>query len=332
MWTFVTTYINIQSSYEKNAVNEYNNDSFYIEKFKHLLELDINLIIFIDEVSKTKIEKYVITNKKIKFIVINFDDLYLSKYVPQIYKNREGSIIYKNSRNIPEWAVITLSKSEILIKAIEINPFGTEIYCWIDFGIYRPTHPYINYSIEELKKQIEDLQNSNIYINNTIHMGLINWVNKDEYKTCTNFYKSGGPCTLSSQFFFGNIHALKHFNKECVSMIEDHISNKVLHADEQICFFVLLKTPELFTLFPTDYFYSPFDVIYPHKRIWTTTELLIPNLLKDNQYKICKKIINKLLFSHILKKINLSDELLSNYIFFLNFYKQNKNGNNILNT
>ena len=87
-----------------------------------MLELDINLIIFIDEVSKTKIEKYVI-NKKIKFIVINFDELYLSKYVPQIYKNREGSIIYKNSRNIPEWAVITLSKSEILIKTIEINPY-----------------------------------------------------------------------------------------------------------------------------------------------------------------------------------------------------------------
>jgi hypothetical protein len=319
MWTFVTTYINIQSSYERNGVNEYNNDSFYIEKFKYLLELDINLIIFIDEVYKTKIEKYV-NNKKIKFIVIKFDELYLSKYVPQIYKNREGSIIYKNSRNIPEWAVITLSKSEILIKAIEINPFDTEIYCWIDFGIYRPAHPYVNYSIEELKKQIENLQNSNIYINNTIHMGLINWVNKDDYKNCIEFYKSGGRCTLSSQFFFGNIHSLKYFNRECVSIIEDHINNKVLHADEQICFYVLLKNPELFSLFPTDYFYAPFDVIYPHKRTRTTTELLIPNLLRDNQYKICKKIIFKLLCSHIVKKINLPDKLLNEYIEFINSY------------
>ena len=324
MWTFVTTYINIQSYYEKNAINQYNNDSFYIEKFKYLIDLNINLIIFIDEDSKSKIDKY-LTKSNIKFIIINLEDLYLSKYIPQIYKNREDSIIYKNSRNIPEWSVITLSKSELLIKAIEINPFDTDIYCWIDFGIYRPSHPYINYSIEDLEKEIKNLQNSNIYINDTIHMGLINWINKEEYKSYDNFYSIGGPCTLSSQFFFGNINSLKYFYKEFIFIVEDHINNKVLHNDEQICFYVLLKNPELFTLFPTDYFYSPFDVIYPHKRIWTTTELLIPNLLKDKQYKICKKIIIKLLFSHIFKKINLSDELLSNYIEFLNFYNKNKN-------
>ena len=151
-------------------------------------------------------------------------------------------------------------------------------------------------------------------------MGLINWVNKEYYESYDKFYDNGGKCTTCGQFFFGNIYSVKKLYEECLIILDEHINNKFFHADEQIYFYTILKNPELFTLFPTDYFCSPFDVIYPHKRIWTTTEFLIPNLLRDNQYKICKKIMFKLLSSHLIKKINLPDKLLNEYIEFINSY------------
>ena len=157
------------------------------------------------------------------------------------------------------------------------------------------------------------MQKSTIYNENTIHMGLIDWIHKNKYNDLNNFYESGGPCTVSGQFYFGNIDAFQEWKKHTDEILDNHIKSNHFHCDEQILFYTLLKEPELFTLFPTDYFCAPFDIIIPQKRTFITTDLLVPNLLNDNQIQIAKNIIERLLISHSLKKIWLSDDKIKQY-------------------
>ena len=316
MWTFVSMFFNLDEFYIKNNIESYNHSSLYIKTFKNLAQLNINLVIYTDDNTKNLLLPY--SNNNIKFIITNFNELELAEYIPEIYSIRKNNHIYHNSRNIPEWAIICMSKNEAIIKTIENNPFNTDIFCWIDFGFYREGHSYIDYSLDTLKDQLNLLQQANIYKENTIHMGLIDWVDKSRYNDLNNFYSTGGPCTLSGQFYFGNKLAFQQLKNISIKIFDEHIKNKQFHHDEQIYFYTLLKIPTLFTLFPTDYFCVPFDVIIPQKRTFIATNLLVPNLLNDNQIQITKNIVERLLISHSLKKLGLSDEILKQYEEILN--------------
>ena len=311
MWTFVSMFFNLDKFYKKNNSSDYNSSTFYIEKFKYLIELNIQLIIYTDQEVHDILLPYSSINTK--FIITTFEEIELFPYIQKLYKIRENNPIYHNSRNIPEWCLTTVTKNEALNKAIDLNPFNSEIFCWMDFGFYRPHHSYIDYSIEQLKNQLKLLQNSNIYKLNSIHIGFINWINKHIYNDINSFYKNGGPCTVSGQFFFGNKEAFNKLKINTLNIFKEHISQNYFHADEPIFFYTILKYPDLFTPFATDYFCAPFDVIFPQKRTSVSTGLLIPNLLKDNQINFAKILIERLLISHSLKKIVLSDENLKFY-------------------
>ena len=305
-------FFNLDKFYKKNNNNsDYNSSEFYIEKFKYLIDLDIQLIIYTDQELSDILLPYSTNNTK--FIITTFEEIELFPYIQNLYKIRENNPIYHNSRNIPEWGLTTMTKNEAINKAINFNPFNSEIFCWIDFGFYRPEHSYIDYSIDQLKNQLNLLQQSNIYKLNSIHIGFIDWIDKNIYNDLNSFYKNGGPCTISGQFYFGNKEAFNKLNIETLNIFKDHLSQNYFHCDEQILFYTILKFPELFTPFPTDYFCAPFDVIFPQKRTFTSTDLLIPNLLKDDQINFAKYLIERLLISHSFKNIILSDENLKFY-------------------
>jgi len=310
MWTYVSMYFNLDKYYD-NYEGKGNSSKFYVEKFKLLSKLGIKLVIYTDKESKDLLLPY--SNENIKFIINRFEDLELYEYLETIKNLRKDNIIYKNHRAIPELSMVQASKLEAIKKAIELNYFSSDIFVWLDFGYFRPDHDYVDYSLEQLNNQFKIIENSNIYKKDTIHIGLINWVHKDIFNNLSEFYKGDGRCTVTSGYFFGNITAFKILIEKYKNIFREHIELKYFHADEQVLFYSAINNPDLFTFFPTDYFCSPFDVIFPQKRVFITTELLIPNLIKDKQKIILKEVIERLLISHSVKKIELSMERIKAY-------------------
>ena len=303
-------FFNLDKFYKSYNISG-NTSNFYIEKFKLLSQLDLNLVVYTDKQSKDLLLPF--SNKNIKFIINSFENLQLYPYIDTIKKNRKNNPTYNNHRQIPELCIVQASKLEAIQKAIEINYFSSEIFVWLDFGFFRPEHDYVDYSLDELKQQFKIIENSNIYKNNTIHIGLINWVNKDIYNNLSEFYIGDGRCTVTSGYFFGNIKAFEILIEKYNKILNEQINLNFFHTEEQILFYTAIYHPYLFTFFSSEYFCSPFDVIFPQKRTFISTDLLVPNLIKDNQTKILKNIIKNLLISHALNKIKLDKNKLIEY-------------------
>lgn len=314
-WTFVTMFFSLEPYFKQRGVASHISHmakTVYMERFKALVDLNVQLVVYTDSEGRDAMVPLLKDASKVRFIITPFQNLSFYKYIDQISDGRKGNSVYEGSRNIPEWAITVLSKFEAVTKAIEKDYFNSSMFCWIDFGFYRPDHDYVDYSVGELRRQLYDIQ-GNTFQPNELYVGVIDWVGRERSDDLDTFHKYGGPCTVSSQIFFGDKDVFAAILPIFVSTAEEHISKRVLHADEQVLFYVLLKNPHLFNLFPTDYFCAPMDILFPHKRYWVSIRLLVPNLLKDGRLNIAKHVIRQLLKSHDHNKIKLDSHVVNMY-------------------
>lgn len=115
----------------------------YLSNALRNLELDVNMVIFIE----SKLEYYVkkcreIYPNKTHIVVMKLEDLPKYQLRDKI-KNIMDSDDFKNGikcPNVPEmwnpdYNIVVWSKIDLLQKAIEINPFHSTHFGWLDFGI-----------------------------------------------------------------------------------------------------------------------------------------------------------------------------------------------------
>lgn len=118
-------------------INRYEEDSeqliTYLKRGEDLLKLDQSKIIFIDEDIYDKIREF--ENEKTKIIKINKRDLYLNKYKNKI-SNKNLSTDNPEKDTI-DYIIIQCNKTEWIREAINLNPFNTDRFVWIDFGIFK---------------------------------------------------------------------------------------------------------------------------------------------------------------------------------------------------
>ena len=274
-WKFVTMFFPLDTLYKKRSVSSYNSTKFYKDQFENLHSLGIELVVYTDKETEREFRPKCGAN--VTFVVASLYDLHAMSHVHDVER------IFKKTqtvpRCIPEWALINCSKAQVMNEIAKI--YSDHVICWIDFGMYRPEHDYVDYSANELAEALKTLHTSNVYQTGTIHMGLIDWVSSVE-----ELYDRGGACTVSGQLLFGDYNAITDFSDIFNKQLNQSIQKGTFHADEQIYYEILRQNPDLFTLFPTDYFVSPFNVIVPTKRLSVSKDLLFPNLLKDS---ICGK-------------------------------------------
>lgn len=114
-------------------VNTLRDRDFYIKMSIPLLKLKYPKIIFLEKESMDLVKHY--ENEYTQFIPFKKDELFLSDKTEQI--NNAILPIHRNpTKDTKEYMMIQLQKTDWLKRAIEMNPYQTENFLWIDFGIY----------------------------------------------------------------------------------------------------------------------------------------------------------------------------------------------------
>lgn len=196
--TFVTCYIKIYN----NDYHENKSFNKRLDFFIKLLELDINICIFIspeyfkvfDELSK----RY----NNIRIIqVLSINDLSFSKIV---YENNFQNRLPErknNSKDTTNYMILMNSKIEFIYKSISQNPFNSEYFCWIDFSL-----PYIFKDIEKTMDHIKIISQCK-FINYFLTMPGCWNVKVDDI----NYIKDNICWRFCGGIFFGDKKSLKHF-------------------------------------------------------------------------------------------------------------------------
>ena len=241
----VTAYFDL-TKYKDASVEINKRDfNYYLEHSISTLSLPYNLIIYCDKESlssiKEKRPEYL--SDKTKYIVCEFDDfcfeeknnnIKFQKYRDIINQNRINKTYYFDNRNTASYYLFCMSRYIMLKKSIDINPFESTHFGWINFCIERMGYKNLIYLDEALS--IKRSKFSTCYID---------YIPENLIKN-TNEYFQYGRCSMCSGFFTGDSY---YMYKVC-----DLIENKFLeyvemgygHADEQLYSPVYFENPELF--------------------------------------------------------------------------------------
>ena len=135
--------------------DHYQNLEFYIENGKKLLNFEMNKIIFIDERVHDKFSDFFTENHI--FIPITKETLYLHTYLPKLTNKVHGN----PEKDTNMFFSIMCNKTEWMREAIHRNPFCTDYFVWVDFGISKILNNTLN--IECLSKPYENIRIGSIW-------------------------------------------------------------------------------------------------------------------------------------------------------------------------
>jgi len=111
-----------------------------IENMRSLLETPCYLVIFTDHILYDficKIRKEIGLDHLTKYIIKDFSDLNVYKYVDTVKSNREVYHPTKDDRTCAESHLVCCSKFDFVLNVIDTNPFNTTTFGWMDSNIGR---------------------------------------------------------------------------------------------------------------------------------------------------------------------------------------------------
>ena len=316
-WTLVTAYFNLTKYYDASDEINARGVDYYMSHSVSTLSLPYNLVIYCDEDSIELIKKYrpEYLHDKTVYIIRNFNEFRFKKngellnenfnvYRERIIENRKIKPYHFDNRNTASYYLFCMSRYSMLKEVIELNPFKSTHFCWINFCIERM-------GFKNLIRLAEGLS-----------------VNRDKFSTCyidyipenlikdTNEYFKWGRCSMCSGFFTGNS---EYMYKVC-----DLIENKFLeylqqgygHADEQLYSPVYFENPDLFEHYYGDYG----QMITNYKYIYDAPEPPIYNFItrsfQNSNYKKCYNACKFVFNSWALEKCEINQ----NYLYTLFYY------------
>ena len=306
-WTLVTAYFDLTKCPDASKEIKDRNHDYYLSHANSTLHLPYNLVIYCDAASLPKLMKIRPDElkEKTKYIVREFDDFQIVKngnslsetfveYRNKINRNRQEKPYHFDNRNTASYYLFCLSRYIMLKEMIELNPFESTHFAWINFCIER-----MGYT-------------------NLIHLDEALSVHRDKFSTCyidyipeelvrnTPEYYKWGRCSMCSGFFTGN---KKYMYEVC-----DKIENKFLeyveagygHADEQLYSPVYFENPDLFEHYFGDYQQMITNYVYVYEKYDTILHCFIKNSFNHGNDKKCMEACSFLYQSVLLKKIKMS--------------------------
>ena len=322
-WTLVTAYFNLTKFNDASIEINKRDFNYYLNSSISTLSLPYNLVVYCDTDSYDKIKEIRphFLSEKTKYIIKEFDDLKFTKnnielkesfkdYREIIINNRHKNPYNFDNRNTASYYLFCMARYSMMKDIIQINPFESTHFSWINFCIERMGYKNLIYLDEALS--VKRNKFSTCYID-YIPENLIN--NTFEYFRF-------GRCSMCSGFFTGN--------KEYMFTVCDLIEDKFLeylkigygHADEQLYSPVYFQRPELFEHYYGDYQ----QMITNYKYVYDAPEVSIYNFITNSyKFKNYEKCYEACLFvwkSYCLNKCNMSDDLLSKlYYYYMNCQK-----------
>jgi len=209
--TFVTSYLKIyDSDYDETKTFEKR-----LELFMKIVELNINICLFISPEFKDIFELISNKYKNLNIVeVLSIEDLEITKIGN---KNQDLLVLPERRshiKDLPNYMFLMNAKTEFIKKAINVNPFNNDYFCWFDFSL-----PYIFKNIENTLLKIKGYSESNFISEPFIAMpGCWNFKvgNKDVLKESICWRFCGG-------FFMGDKNSLLSFYDVSISHFEEFL-------------------------------------------------------------------------------------------------------------
>jgi|WetSurMetagenome_2_1015567.scaffolds.fasta_scaffold36776_2 hypothetical protein len=286
-WTLVTGYFDLTKKSDANAAIQARPAEHYIDQHgSSVLSLDKNLIVFCEPELKEKIWKMRPERLHARTLVVStsFEDFPLTQYRSRIIENRGGPACARDPRNTASYYLFCMARYAMLKEAIDLNPFKSSHFAWINICIER------------------------MGFNNLIHLDEALGLNRDKFSTCWIDYVSKetvedlpryfGPsgcrscvagCTMCSGFFTGR----SNYMRDVCDMLEAEFLRCLRlgfgHADEQLFPLVYYKNPELFDWYVGDYseMITNYADVYEHPE--RPVRNLIRNSLAAGDHAVCKR-------------------------------------------
>jgi len=229
MTTIVTCYFKINSKHSHEK---------YKTWMENMLSIDNPMVIFCDKESFSFIDTQRKNNTKI--IITSLEEFYSYKYIDTFYENNKIDFEV-NIGHTPELYLIWSEKIHFVKLAIEMNPFQSNYFLWVDIGCFREKK-YIEWPNPE---RIQSLDSSKI-------LSLLIEPFEEKELNCTKktlpvFHRKYRR--IGATIFGGGKEVLLKYNDLYYDMLEYFISiGHFIGKDQNILNSVYLLNQEMFDL------------------------------------------------------------------------------------
>jgi hypothetical protein len=235
--------ITIVSGFLSNANSrEFHNNGEYIRNGKLMLKSTTPKIVFLDEEMFSQINEDDYNPENTRIVLYGRDQMYYMKYVDKI---EHIPITDNPSKNTKLFLLTMWNKTEFVKEAIQLNPFNTEHYLWIDFGIRYICKESTDY---EFVEKLNNLRQP--VINHRVRLGGIWNINNIYVPDLINYplwYFSGGV-------FGGSRSALLFFSEEMRKASDEFVTKCHGSTWEINIWYMIYKViPELFDIYPSSH-------------------------------------------------------------------------------
>jgi predicted O-methyltransferase YrrM len=304
-WTLVTAYFNLTKCSDASEEINKRDKSYYLSHSLSTLNLPYNLVVYCDNESYNEIVRLrpEFLRDKTFYKIMEFDDFMLNNkrfnaYRDIINENRRINPYNFDNRNTASYYLFCMSRYIMLREIIDLNPFKSEYFCWINFCIERMGYTNLKYLDEALAVKREKF--STCYIDYIPNELILN----------TKEYFKWGRCSMCSGFFTGN---KEYMYKVCGLILDKflyYLSLGYGHADEQLYSPVYFENPGLFEHYYGDYI----QMITDYKYIYEAPENPIRNFINNS---FINKNFNKCIecSEFILKSVKLNKCQINDYYF-----------------
>ena len=233
MTTIVTAFIS-------NINNNFKPLEKYFENGEKLININIPKIIFIEKKFLNKFKMF--ENTHTIFIPFEKKELFLFNYINKLSDIQLPCVIHLKKDTL-EYFSVQLNKTEWIKKAIEINPYKTSQFIWIDFGIN-----HIIKNSEILKEVVLNCQKK---IYNKVRIASI-W-DLDYTVTLESQIKNKPFWFFAGGVFGGNKNKLIEFANKVKIKIEEIIKKKYIMWEVNVWYLVYKENKDLFDCYKSDH-------------------------------------------------------------------------------
>jgi len=231
-------------------------EDHYIEKFKELLDVPHNLIIFGEEELRNIIfEKR--TNENTQFIVRG-QEWFKNELYDKIQEIRNNSDWYNQSDwlkdstqgSLDMYNPLVMSKMFLLNDAKILSKFDSDFLYWIDAGITNTVHSgYFTHD-----KVLEKLSKYNTHFNFiAFPYDAVSEIHGFTYPDINEFAGDDVKLVCRGGFFGGSVDLISEANSLYYSVLNNTLSRGYMGTEESVFSILLYSRPDMFSYFKIDY-------------------------------------------------------------------------------
>ena len=246
--TLVTAFVNLQK-YDGNKRKTVDD---YLPRIEELFQYDGHMIIFCEKDMSSKLREIRLRHGKGDLTYISIFDFYHLPFANRLDEMKSMDFfplgLDKNGKESHEFFVLTWNKIYFLKLALEINPFLSEGFAWIDIGITYVPGILIN-NINTTLVKLKEIMTSKF---DKIKMGCICETSELEISNLQQFY-SERRSKLISGFLTLPKDLIVRFNELMDLEIKYCIDRGYFNLEELVMSVISMKYRDIFDLYYGDY-------------------------------------------------------------------------------